>query len=472
MAKFERILNFFPGFYTATDQSKLLRKVIRMLAEPIENADTELFRIQRAHRLKVAEHANDIVHLAGVLNLTSFYFEDILNDKTIDYSQKLDLMRQRVQRIAEVHLEGLGTPSALMEVAAIFLNGKIVPENSGDPIIKPILEGTLSHKAMIEFTYLSEKSRERIYLHENPLHRIKVEPDKKWPMNSWVVINQNAESSSAKLVIQGIDDRTVLPGIFCSERQEGIVFNGIVPDGKTLVIDENRGATLDNISVDKWIIYFKGGIFNFNRSDASTFAIEHGGSNKLFDGGIEEISLDPFQKNTQVPQVPVGSSKWHFKVAEGVFDSCNFNFSVYATTHKPIGKFDEGHDFDNCVFDFPASGIAGMAWDEQLTCCFKLLLPNHIPQQKNPDSEDGLIPRNMDQDSWQSQDYVSRIGNILHRFKAAGIQAFVDKAKDAWILGESVLRNSTANEGEGVEFHSTILQYQKVDIFVPLDTIP
>ncbi|MCK4790715.1 MAG: hypothetical protein KAV87_43670, partial [Desulfobacteraceae bacterium] len=94
MAKFERILNFFPGFYEATDQTKLLREVVRLLSQPLEDTDTELFRIQRAHRLKVAEHADDIIHLAGTLNLNAFHFEDILNNNTIDYSQKLDLMRE------------------------------------------------------------------------------------------------------------------------------------------------------------------------------------------------------------------------------------------------------------------------------------------------------------------------------------------------------------------------------------------
>ena len=470
MAKFERILNFFPGFYEATDQTKLLREVVRLLSQPLEDTDTELFRIQRAHRLKVAEHADDIIHLAGTLNLNAFHFEDILNNNTIDYSQKLDLMRERVQRIARVHLNGLGTPWAVMESAAIFLNANIIPESSGDPLIKHIDKGSSSHKAIIEFTHLPGKPSDRIYLHENPSHRRKVEPEEKWPINFWSVENANAESSATKFVIRGIGDRTVLPGIFCPESQEGIVFNGIVPDGKTLVIDENNGAMLDSQPVDEWLIYFKGGIFDFNKSNASTFADEHVVSTNPFDGDFDKIISRPFKKKAPVPRVRAGRSKWYFKVEEGVFDGSDFDYSVCATNHKPIGVFDEDSEFDKCVFDFPASGVAGMAWNEKIACCFKLLLPNHVPphHENSTDLEDNTTDDNVN--SGQSANYISRVGNILPRFKAAGIKAFVDKAKDTWILGESVLRNSTAKEGEGVEFHATLLQNQNADIFVPLDT--
>src|SRR5687767_781467 len=113
MAKAERILGLFPSYCGATDSTKLLHEVTRMLAAPLEEADTHLLRIQRAHRIRVAEHADDIVRLAGALNLTAFHFEDILSDQTLDYDQKLKLMRERVRRIARLHLIGLGTPVAM-----------------------------------------------------------------------------------------------------------------------------------------------------------------------------------------------------------------------------------------------------------------------------------------------------------------------------------------------------------------------
>ena len=183
MAKSDRILDFFPAFFRAADSVKLLAEVTRALAQPLEEADTHLFRIQRAHRIKVAEHADDIIRLAAALNLTAFHFEDILTDKGMDYERKLDLMRERAERIARLHLQGLGTPWAVMECAAIFLNAKIVADGPGEPLVKHL--DAFSHCAIVEFAHLPDKPRERIYLHENPLRRNKVEPAERWQLNSW-----------------------------------------------------------------------------------------------------------------------------------------------------------------------------------------------------------------------------------------------------------------------------------------------
>ena len=189
MAKADRILEFFPSYCGANDSTKLLYEVTRMLAAPLEQADTHLLRIQRAHRIKVAEHADDIVRLAGALNLTAFHFEDILSDEELAYEQKLSLMRERVRRIARVHLVGLGTPIALLEVAAIFLNANIVPANPGDPLVVHLDEDGFSHRATIEFSHLADKPRDQIFLYENPIRRKKVEPAERWQLNSWSVEN-------------------------------------------------------------------------------------------------------------------------------------------------------------------------------------------------------------------------------------------------------------------------------------------
>ena len=97
MAKYNRILKLFPSIYDARDPSKLLRYVVQALAAPLEEADTLLFRIQRAHRINVAEEAIDIVRLAAALNLTPLHFEDLLEDESLTEPQRLDALRARVQ---------------------------------------------------------------------------------------------------------------------------------------------------------------------------------------------------------------------------------------------------------------------------------------------------------------------------------------------------------------------------------------
>src|SRR6185295_18344372 len=101
---------------------------------------------------------------------------------------------------------------------------------------------------------------------------------------------------------------------------------------------------------------------------------------------------------------------------------------------------------------------------------FKLVLPANVPRpkpakdQKGADATPAALPG-------PPPNYLSRIGNILPRFKAAGIQAFVDTAKDAWILGQSIIREGAANDGEGVVVHSTSLRNHTSDILVPLDPV-
>src|SRR5215207_3920813 len=180
MAKVDRILEYFPSYYGSADRTKLLYEVSRMLAAPLEQADTLLFRIQRAHRLRVAEFTGDLVKLAAALNLTDFHFEDILTDDSLDYAQKLGLMRSRIERIAMVHLTGLGTPIAVMQAAAIFLNGLITTDQTGRPLITHVDREGFSHKATIEFSHLPDKPREQIYLHENPVRRKKIDPAERW----------------------------------------------------------------------------------------------------------------------------------------------------------------------------------------------------------------------------------------------------------------------------------------------------
>lgn len=548
MPKTDRILNYFPWYYRATDHTKLLCEVVRLLAQPFEEADTHLFRIQRSHRLKVAEHEKDIMRLAAVLNLTEFHFEDILTDETLDYNQKLDMMRERIQRIARVHMIGLGTPWTVMEAAAIFLNATIVPDRPGDPMIKHIDENSFSHKAVIEFKnlpqflfslesefdpaniispglreafqnhgillsedttvlmgnkvdtwllddqknrrkYLLEKDnnklnvslipRDRIYLHENPVHRKKVDLKERWQMNSWTIENESSDASQIKLVIQGVGEHTVLPCIFCPDTEEGVIFNGIVPDGKMLVIDEVNGALLDNYPVDEWVVYFKGGIFDFSNVNETSFGEEQGDSLIPFDGDFEKIVAPPFRRRKTVPTAPVGRSEWRFKVAEGVYDGNDFDFSVYATNLDeenpdprnplPIGIYDHDFNFDNCVFDFPARGIVGMAWDERIPCSFKLLLPPNVPGRQSQNAEPETTSSEGGNGEAKPINYVGWIGNILPRFKAAGVRAFVDTSKDAWILGESVIRNADASDGEGVGLYATRLLNPMTDIFVPLD---
>jgi hypothetical protein len=101
-----------------------------------------------------------------------------------------------------------------------------------------------------------------------------------------------------------------------------------------------------------------------------------------------------------------------------------------------------------------------MAWDERVPCSFKLLAPSKLPGPNGAEAA---------QSEGAASNHLNRLSAVLPRFKAAGILAYVDAAKDAWILGESVIRSEAATEGEGAQFHATRLQNQNADILMPLD---
>jgi hypothetical protein len=454
MAKADRIAGYFPSLYRGGARKKLLNEVVGVLAAPIEEADSVLFRIQRAHRLNVAEDPIDIARLAAALHLAPVHFEDITADKSLPFAEGLDRMRERVRRIARVHLRGLGTPWAVIESTAIFLNGAIVPERPGDPLIKHL--DASSHVALVEFTHVKGRPRDRIYLHENPLVRRKVEPAARYPMDRWAVDNHNFEDSPVILSIQGVGDRTVVPTIFCPEAGAGIVFNGVVPDGKRLLIDSEHGARLDGVPVDEWLTVFHGGLYDFTPARQILAAVAEEAIESPFAGDLSAVPAAGEPK-TGIPTARRGPSTWYFRPAVGLYDAAVLEYSVFDTPPEPIGVYDGDFKLDACVFDYPPSGVAGMSWEESLACSFKLLVPAANSQPSAAQTTTG---------SSQPPDVVGRVARFLPRFKGAGIRAYVDATPDAWILGESVLRGADAAGGEGVTNHATRIRDPRSDRFV------
>jgi hypothetical protein len=461
MSKADRILGYFPAFYRATQPGKLLRQVVEALAAPIEEADTVLFRIQRAHRLRVAEHVEDILRLAATLNLTPFHFEDLLAGSGLPYEERLARMRDRVWRVAHVHLVGLGTPWAVLEAAATFLDVRMVPKRTGTPLIRHLDAAGFSHVATVEFNHAEDAPRERLELHENPLLRRTVAPAGRWHLDRWTIDNRNVEPSPVTLSIQGVGERTVMPTIFCPDIGAGVVFNGIVPDGKTLRIDARDGARIDGTLVDAWVTSYTGGIFDWGRAESATVVVEQGSTAAPYDGDDETFAATYTRKRT-VPGARVGASQWYFGVAQGTFDGSAFDYAVYQTPAEPVGVYDQDNTFDHVVFDYPPSATVGMAWDERLLCVFKLLLPAYMPPPAVPEGAPPAEP---------NINYVGRIGSIMGRFKAAGVRAYVDTARDAWIVGESILRDGAAADGPGVAFHTTRLRDPTADLYVDADAV-
>lgn len=456
MSRAGRINAYLPSIYRIGALNKLLQQVIAVLAGPIEEADSLLFRIQRAHRLNVAEEPVDIIRLAAALHLAPVHFEDITADRSIPFNEGLDRMRERVRRIARLHLLGLGTPWAVVESAAIFLDTVVVPERVGAPLIRHL--DSSSHMALVEFTHAQGQPRERIYLYENPLVRRKVEPAARYPMDSWQILNKNFDDSPVILSIEGVGDRTVAPSIFCPESGLGVVFNGIIPEGRRLLIDAEHGARLDGVPVDDWLTVFHGAIHDF-AYPGQRVAVSDEAVQPPFNGDLSAAPLLSGPKGG-APTARRGPSTWYFRPAPGIYDGSTYDFSVLATPAESIGFYDGHLNFNQCVFYYPPSGVAGMAWDESVACAFKLLLPN-VPVV--PASTPGAAA------AGKPPDVVGRVARFLPRFRAAGVRAFVDVTPEAWILGESILRDPDATDGDGITHRAAVVRDPRSDRFVDVE---
>ena len=483
MPKHERVLSLFPSFYDATQPLSLLYQVAQRLSEPLEIADTLLYRIQRAHRLQVVEDLGDLLRLAAALNLDTTHFADLLAEATPDpaedgnaglrrrlieaYAARLRAARGRVQRIAQVHLDGLGTPWALLEGAAIFLNATIVGDSRERGVVHHEDEAGYSHWVDVAFRRTAGEPLGRIVVHENPLRRRPPEIAERYPVHSWGVRAASVEPTLSRIVIEGIGDRAVLPCVYCAATGEGIAFNGVIPDGKTLVVDAVRGATLDGEPADAFVSYDVGGRFDVGgqfdppAGAIGRYIVEHDGPRARFDGDLA-AAAGLRRRRGPHPAVPVGESPWVLTVAIGVYDESDADYAVFAIPLEPIGIADEPPGFDATVFDFEASARVGIGWDERIPCAVKLLVPPRVPVPSLPDEIVGNAAQRVPADA-------GRMSAMMERFRPAGVKVFVDLGRDEWILGRSVVRAPGAADGAGIEFDATAVHVPGSDRFLPLD---
>lgn len=453
MAKSDRVLKYFPSVF-ATERTTLLAHVVRALAAPIEEVDTQLFRIQRAHRVRLAESPVDIVRLAAALNLDAPHFADLIENTDLTSDARLALMRRRVERVARLHLEGLGTPWAVVEAAAILLDAETEPAPNR---LHTLDADGYSHVAAVTFGEGDKASHSRIYLHENPLRRRKVEAAEHYPLDAWLTSSENVEPVPSRITIEGIGDRTVMPTVFCPSTGEGVQFYGNIPAGSRLVIDAEEGATLDGRPVDDWVSFDVGARADFADWDSATFVVEHDGAHAPFDGNLSRLFTPAYRRVKPVPSVLHGVSEWRFTVQQGVYDACAVDYAVYAVPDEKRGIYDQPPAFDDAVFDFPASAVTAMTWNERIPCAFKVLVPPQVPAPGSAKTPKMLAPD------------LGRLNGFVARCKAAGVRAFLDVSQPEWILGDGILRAAGATDGAGITTDSTTLHHDGADLFVPLD---
>ncbi len=467
MAKHDRILRRFP-WILSTEATTLTRQVCAALAAPLEEADSLLFEIQRAHRIRVAEASVDILRLAASLNLEARHFADLLERHPGEPAALLDAMRRRVARVAALHLDGLGTPWAVVEAAAIMLDAEIVRLPETDRPLRTIDRDGYSHVADLSRQLDQPRPAGRIYLHENPLRRRSVAAADRRHLDVWFVSSQNVEPAPATITIEGLGDRTVLPTVFCPTTGESLQFHGLVPPGARLTIGAGDGARLDGRPIDDWITADVGARADYASWNAGSIVVERfGDPASPFDGDLTRLVSVPYRRVRPAPAVPPGSTEWRVTVAEGVWNRSTMDFAVFAFPKEPPGHCDEGPGFDGAVFDYEPSVRVAMSWSERIPCAFKLLIPGALPVETAGAAAPATPMAEPPPLEWRSTD-LSPVAAFVDRCKPAGVRAYLDVAREEWILGAGVLQAAGAAAPTAPPEH-TVLRVEGSDLFIPID---
>ncbi|HYN82260.1 MAG TPA: hypothetical protein VES88_12210 [Gemmatimonadaceae bacterium] len=473
MPKSSRILGLFQSTI-ATESFSTLATVVSALAGPIEEADTLLFRIQRAHRIRVATQTNDVLLLANALNLQEQHFSDLRSDEDISYDRLLTAMKRRVERVARLHLDALGTPKAVVDAAAIMLDAELT-RKTDTPWLRRLDAEAYSYVTDIDFGEgrSGGRQRGRIYLHENPLRPRTVPSTPRTPLDAWLVSGDNVDSSPARIVIDGIDDRAVLPSVFCPMTGQGVTFYGVIPAGSRLVIDVEDGARLDGRPVNDWVSFDVGARADYGRYNADGYVVERDGARDPFDGDMSRLFTAPYRRIKPVPSIPPGTTEWVFAVEEGTYDQSNADYAVYALPPEPRAVFDQDPGYDESVYDFAPSASVAMTWYERMPCAFKLLVPAETPAYA-PDAPptSAVVPAEIEAANTEAHYATTDLGRIsafVTRCRAAGVRAFIDTIRPEWVLGESIVRAADASSGPGITTATTIVRLEGSDRIIPVD---
>ena len=448
-----KMLGRFPSFMRLEKPGKVIGDVAITLGGDLDQAEGRLSRILKARRIQQADEEGDILKLAASLGLVEEDFfllrrahdhglfdppssGDPEADAWRAYADYLDALRGSVMRTASVMTDGCGTLWALAEGACIQL-GAI---NGGKAALKHVDSFVITkgfiHRMKMKFRVPeggSWKEIEKlIYIHENPIVDKETGLSEARQRQRYPVRRGGFFHGRVGIRVVGVADRTVKPLVINLASREGYGFRGNVPDGKELLISRDGHAYLDGEDVSAKCYRVYDGFMD----DTSMARIADGdpvhGFSKCDPVGATDRNI-PGPIVIGLPEFPPprlrhGDSVFRFNVEEGAFDASRFGEAVFSFPGQAA------------IDAAPPSGKFQLEWREHQAFTVRVLLPPELQ-------------------SWEAAflsggDLASHVARGLERFRPAGVRLEVDFWNDAWVLGESLLEDTTEPDGEGVDFNA------------------
>ncbi len=463
-----KILSRFPTFMLAPRPDKVIADVAGALGRDLDEAERIMTRIQRAHRIQVADEAVDVLGLGALLDLqaadffilgrlhASGFFADQVAEAAGGQplaaqdreQQAFDLfvgeLKDSMTRTIRVLFEGCGTLWALLEGTAILIDAdRLSDQGQVDPGARIIEhldaglpQGGFVHRIGVRHHVVTNDQPKEldgsIYLVENPIVDRQTEDADRRERERFPVKRGGFFDDPVSIQITGVGARTVKPMVINLATHEGVGFSGALSDGQKLVFTMDGTALLDGLDATAQAFFFRGALADGSPFDGTApldVAVVSEPAHAM-DRNFPRPAVTPLAA-LPVPMLMLGESMWRFSVEEGAFDASAFDLAVYQLPSDP-GQ----------LAALPPSGKVQLSWKENEPFAASVLIPAELKSVVDSGLVDGDLPT------------LVRAG--LERFRTAGVRVDVQYFDKDWILAKSVLKDLGSPPGPGVDFDATI----------------
>lgn len=358
-----------------------------------------------------------------------------------------DLLVFRVANGANATAIGLLTPTALDPTTTTFRDTGQAPSDARLP--DPEVDDALFHSGdrFWHAAFVRERAAplpglatsEIIGMEENPVRRELTPDTPRTHAELFRAYRRGFGRSLLQVRITGAGNRSVGPMLVNRDEGIGIGFAGVVPDGTSLVFDEDGRVTLEGSEVTASAFAWKGACFAANDDDPVAprdFTFDGPGVDPArramfavatpFDALDGAFTFPHAGDPIPMPGIGIGTTRFAFFVQEAHFAA--MDATVVSNVPVPLSPRPHAGILDASVFapprddeQSPSAGVS-LSWLEHEAYALRILLPRRFAQFDSPPPERSL---------------AELVGHALERHRPAGVNVCVEYVDDRWILGAS-----------------------------------
>lgn len=456
MPKTLDILKYFPNFYLAMDEGKLLYHVVDSIVSKVQEIENDMFGVLKSHWIKAVEDIDDLEKIAALYGIEREDYEDISQFRT------------KIEDIIRLYLAGPGTVPSVIEFIAIALRKyNIEPKRYEDGSLAIIhhVDGDES-RTRCYFKDLDDSlgvNENFIEINENPILEKSHTENAIRHLHKWSLENRGFFDSYPEITFRGYpgitfrkyDARTINPVIFNRRTGQALGFRGIVPEKSALKLTANEEGFLDTAELDGKDVKSK--IFSLKVSQFDGCKFDEDNSRFAIFKPYWVLGKSRFAGDEHpqfFPVIQVGESEWEFRIGESTFNGPVFDENTFTFPEKPAGIFNDtyfdesvfridissfnGSKFDADAFTFPdklsgsfdearfdesiflidfSAGI-GIKWTENQRATFEVILPYSLglKQMNSTDSRERKS---------QFMEPLKRVTKIVERVKPIGVKVLI-----------------------------------------------